>query len=50
MMHIEEKVERLKALANGADDNGESVLDSLKDLSNYCVLSLMKIKEKEELK
>ena len=49
--HLKEKLERIKSLKdNEAKVKGESMIDSLYDLANYAILTIMEIEHKEEFK
>lgn len=51
VIRINDKVSRLEALASDPTDDGgdESILDTLKDLANYAILTIMELeKQKSE--
>lgn len=50
MVRMEDKWNRLDNLVNGHHDTkvGESVRDTLLDLANYCILTVMSLDEAEE--
>ena len=44
IIHMQEKLNRIEALqAKGNDVKGETYIDSLKDLANYAILTLIEI-------
>ena len=47
--HMKEKLERVKSLMKDeAKVKGEGMKDSLKDLANYAILTIMELERKEE--
>lgn len=40
LIRMSDKIERLTALQNGEDDNGETFDDTILDLAGYCILYL----------
>lgn len=52
VIRINDKVNRLEALASDPTDDGgdESIIDTLKDLANYAILTIMELeKQKSEV-
>lgn len=48
LIHMEEKLARIEQLSNNANKvEGESIKDSLLDLANYAILTLLELKTKE---
>lgn len=48
IIHLEEKLNRIKSLQKKSNDvDGETYVDSLKDLVNYGILTLIELQEKE---
>ena len=45
LIRIEDKFERFDALVNGADPNGETIKDTLLDLANYAIMTLIELEE-----
>lgn len=44
IIHLQEKINRIKSLQQkGNDVKGETYLDSLKDLANYAILTLVEL-------
>jgi hypothetical protein len=43
-----DKMERIKSLCKGAAENDESLKDTLRDLANYCVMTLIEMEENNE--
>lgn len=53
IMHLEEKLERIKSLQNKPNQvSGESFVDSLEDMANYSILTLieLRLQKKEPMK
>ena len=47
--HLAEKIERIDSLSNNeAKVQGESMIDSLYDLANYSILTIMEIEKRKE--
>jgi hypothetical protein len=40
-----DKMERIKSLCKGATENDESLQDTLKDLANYCIMTIIEMRE-----
>jgi len=51
VVRLLDKVFRFKTLVENPDipDNSESVIDTLKDLANYCIMEIMAIEKDEEI-
>lgn len=48
IIHLEEKLNRIKSLQKKSNDvDGETYVDSLKDLVNYGILTLIELQNKE---
>ena len=48
IIHLEEKLNRIKSLQKKLNDvDGETYIDSLKDLVNYGILTLIELQTKE---
>lgn len=49
VMRIEDKFNRLEALSENPEDDGgdESVIDTLKDLANYSIMTIMALREQQ---
>lgn len=51
VIRLNEKVNRLKSLCVGKQQvKDESIEDTLKDIANYCIITLKWLKNKNELK
>lgn len=47
IIHLEEKLNRIKSLQKKSNDvDGETYIDSLKDMVNYGILTLMELQDK----
>lgn len=40
LVRLSDKIKRFNSLQNGANDNGESIKDTILDMAGYCVLYL----------
>jgi hypothetical protein len=43
---MNDKMERIKALAKGAKENDEKMEETLRDLANYVIMTIMEIEER----
>ena len=50
IMHLHEKLNRIKAVHKNNSANNESIKDSLIDLANYAVMTLVELNHQEQLK
>lgn len=49
IIHLQEKLERIKSLQNKSNDvEGETYIDSLEDLANYAILTLIELRLKKD--
>lgn len=50
LTRMTDKFNRIKALVKGAEDNGESLRDSLNDLANYTIMCRIEIEKENDEK